>query len=323
MTLLCGVPPELVSQRASAFCDNPPYRVAPYSKRNWGGTLHSLCSYQGKLKPAIAHFLVSEFTTPGQRVLDPLAGVGTIPLEARIQGRIGIASDLSPLAVAVSRAKLESFDDNILSSLLDDLDEYVSNNWRQFDNDPLRKFGLNGPLEDFFHPQTLSEIIAARTYLMAGAIDAHPVERDVMQTAILHILHGNRPYALSRRSHPITPFAPTGPTVYRPLIEATRIRLNRVRPLLVALNDDTQSGIAIQSDFRALNALGSVDAVITSPPFSGSLRFWSTNWMRIWFAGWNPEDFKEKPAAFLEVEQRKTFDAYRTFSQAMARVLPT
>jgi len=45
--------------------------------------LHSLCSYQGKLKPGIAYFLVSWFTEPGDTVLDRIAGIGTIPCEAR------------------------------------------------------------------------------------------------------------------------------------------------------------------------------------------------------------------------------------------------
>src|SRR5439155_493846 len=89
---------------ARAFCETLPHAAEPYCRRNWGGQLHSLCSYQGKLKPSIAHFLVKWFTSPGDRVLDPMAGVGTIPLEARRLGRIGLANDLSPLADTIARA---------------------------------------------------------------------------------------------------------------------------------------------------------------------------------------------------------------------------
>ena len=99
-----------LEELARRFCDTAPHRSSPFNRRNWGGPLHSLCSYQGKLKPAIAHFLVAWFTDPGARVLDPMAGVGTIPLEARRLGRVAIANDLSPLATSVARAKLESFD---------------------------------------------------------------------------------------------------------------------------------------------------------------------------------------------------------------------
>ena len=49
------------------------------ARRNWGHPLHSLCSYQGKLKPAIAHLLVDAFVRPGGRMLDPFAEVGRSP----------------------------------------------------------------------------------------------------------------------------------------------------------------------------------------------------------------------------------------------------
>ena len=44
-----------LAQRAAEFCETAPHRQDPFGRRNWGGTLHSLCSYQGKLKPAIGH----------------------------------------------------------------------------------------------------------------------------------------------------------------------------------------------------------------------------------------------------------------------------
>ncbi|BCQ08459.1 hypothetical protein JMUB5695_01892 [Mycobacterium heckeshornense] len=310
-----------LAARAATFCESVPYRVGEFSKRNWGGPVHSLCSYQGKLKPSIAHFLVSWFTEAGERVLDPLAGVGTIPLEARRQGRTGIASDLSPLADTVCRAKLEPFNEADVWHALGELELYLKRH-AQDDLSPIDvKFGLNGPICDYFHDATLREIVLARQYFLDGFCEASSVARDVIRSNLLHILHGNRPYALSRRSHPVTPFAPTGPAVYRSVIGGLRDRLDRVLPDLLQLRDCGPAGAAYLSDFRALQLDESVDAVITSPPFSKSLRFWSSNWMRLWFAGWSPADFKQEPSRFLEVEQRKHFDVYTEFAQSMARLL--
>ncbi len=92
--------------QAIDFSNKMEYRTPPYSKRNWGHPWHSLCSYHGKIKPAIAHILVRDFTSPGDIVLDPLCGVGTIPFEACLQGRKGIGNDLSKLAYIVSSAKM-------------------------------------------------------------------------------------------------------------------------------------------------------------------------------------------------------------------------
>lgn len=309
-----------ISERAAMFCDKAPYRAGEYAKRNWGGPLHSLCSYQGKLKPSIAHFLVSWFTEPGQRVLDPLAGVGTIPLEARRQGRIGIASDLSPLADAVCRAKLEPLREVDVWQALERLAVYLE---KHADADLSAvdvEFGLNGPLHLYFHEDTLHEIVLSRQYFLAEGSGTSPAD-DVVKSSLMHILHGNRPYALSRRSHPVTPFAPTGPTIYRPVIRALRERLIRILPHLMELSSVRPAGESHLSDFRSIAIDEPVDAVITSPPFSKSVRFWSSNWMRLWFAGWSPADFKVKPNDFMEIQQRDHFDVYHEFAHSMAQLL--
>lgn len=94
-----------VSEQIDAFAKFR-YKAKPYSKRNWGNSLHFLCSYQGKLKPAIAHFLVKIMTNKGERILDPFSGAGTIPLEACLQGRFGDGVDINPLAYANTLAKV-------------------------------------------------------------------------------------------------------------------------------------------------------------------------------------------------------------------------
>lgn len=60
-------------KNVEAFINDPPYYKLPYSKKNWGNRWHSLCSYHGKLKPAIAHFLIKNFTNEGDIILDPMA----------------------------------------------------------------------------------------------------------------------------------------------------------------------------------------------------------------------------------------------------------
>jgi hypothetical protein len=308
------------AERAHQFCSSAPHRRDPFGRRNWGGALHSLCSYQGKLKPSIAHFLVSWFTEPGWTVLDPMAGVGTIPLEARRQGRVGIANDLSPLADCVSRAKVEPFALEAVATAFDELASFIASGPGLAEVEAVTDlgFGLNGPVRDYFHPDTLREVALARRFFLE--VELPPAPRDVLRSSVLHILHGNRPYALSRRSHPVTPFAPTGAFEYRPLLDRLAERLRRVVPLLDDLAEQSPPGAATLGDFRDLQT-EDVDAVITSPPFAKSFRFWSMNWMRLWFMGWEPEDFASEPKRYLETEQRKDFSPYATFAETMHRVL--
>ena len=75
----------------------------------------------------------------------------------------------------------------------------------------------------------------------------------------------------------------------------------------------------MKADFGALPLdRASVDAVITSPPFAQSLRFFSSNWMRLWFCGWSASEFRERPARYLESEQKRDSSmAYRRFFEAI------
>lgn len=299
---------------AEDFCDNSPHRDQPYAKRNWGGTLHSLCSYHGKLKPSIAHFLVANFTNRGDRVLDPLSGVGTIPLEARRLGRVGIANDLSSVAATVSAAKLLPVSAADARARLSELDTALKEGPSLADMISATdvSFGLNGPIESYFHPDTLREVLIAREWFRGQRAVESPADA-LLMTCLLHILHGNRPYALSRTSHPVTPFKPSGPVEYRGLVARLTTRVEAVLPLLIGLSEQGEPGLAIQGDFADL-ALEPVDAVVTSPPFAKSVRFWSMNWLRLWFSGWEPNDFVVEPKRYLEHQQRKDLDVYGQFA---------
>ena len=73
----------------------------------WGHSLHAMCSYHGMFPAKVAHYFIQRYSRPGDVVLDPFSGRGTVPLQARVEGRRAIANDLSPLAYVLSRAKAD------------------------------------------------------------------------------------------------------------------------------------------------------------------------------------------------------------------------
>ena len=307
-----------ISTKAENFVKNLPHRQFPYSKRNWGGIGHSVCSYQGKLKPSIGYFLISEFTLPSSIIYDPLGGVGTIPFEARRQGRIGIASDLSPLAVSVCASKLDEINADDISKTLSRINKWIQGyDKKNFESVDVT-FGLNGPLHSYFDTKTLYEVVAARDYFKSNRKKGLTVSENFILTALLHILHGNRPYALSRNSHPITPFKPTGPTEYKNVLDYIKRRLNMVVPYFLDLQESSPAGKAFLSSYEDAALEVKADSIITSPPFVDSFRFWSSNWMRMWMAGWEPQDFTSKPKDFLETQQKTNMENYRVFSKVMS-----
>lgn len=302
------------------FKNTLPHHEGPMAKRNWGDPIHSLCSYQGKLKPSIAHQLVSTFVPKDGRVLDLFGGVGTIPLEAAIQGKKSYLFDISPAAIAISKAKLDIPSSKKIGQIIDELNSFIKKQKiSPGELEIANKFGLNKTIKDYFHPRTLEEILLARNYFKHQGRST--TEHALVMSALMHILHGNRPYALSRRSHGITPFAPTGEFEYKSLIEKLTEKIERTLSELKRVN--FQPGFVYYQDATKTwpEEVRELDAIITSPPFFDSTRFHAANWMRLWFAGWDQVHFKTEPVNFVDELQKKDLSIYDgIFMQARERL---
>lgn len=303
------------------FKKNLPHQSGEMAKRNWGNNLHSLCSYQGKLKPSIANQLVSIFVPDGGSVLDVFSGVGTIPLEAGLQSKKSYAFDISPSAVIISKAKLKISSKEKIYKVVDDLNNFIlSEKLSKKELTDAENFGFNKTLKEYFHPKTLEEIVLSRKFFQINGCDTP--EKSVVCSCVMHILHGNRPYALSRRSHGMTPYAPAGEFEYKNLIIKLKEKVERTIKYYYKLNNFVEGDVFFQDSTEEWpKNIKDLDAIITSPPFFDSTRFYLVNWMRIWFAGWNNNDFLIQPELFVDEKQKKDFAIYEPiFSQAKNRL---
>ena len=302
------------------FKNNLPYQKLPYSKRNWGHPLHSLCSYQGKLKASIAHHLVKTFVPENGSVLDPFSGVGTIPFEAALNGRKPYGFDISIPAYYISTAKISIHKKNECLNYIQQIAEFIEQNGcTKEELNEAKHFGFNEKLAEYYEEKTLKEILLARRFLKLN-YPKNP-SRMLVISSLLHILHGNRPYALSRRSHPIVPYAPQGEFVYKSLIKNLTEKVERALQVELPLN--FISGKIYNQDSTSIwpQEINNLDAVITSPPFFDSTRFYLANWIRIWFSGWSENDFKYQINSYIEERQKKDFTIYESiFRQSRERL---
>jgi DNA modification methylase len=67
--------------------------------------VHGFHAYPARMHPITARRLVEAFSHPGERVLDPFCGSGTVLVEARLAGREAVGVDANPLAVRLARLK--------------------------------------------------------------------------------------------------------------------------------------------------------------------------------------------------------------------------
>ena len=271
---------------APALTLDPP--ITPVWKdlpKTWGHPFHPMCSYMAMFPPRIPHYFIERFTRPGDRVLDPFSGRGTTPTQACVNGRIGIASDLNPLAYALSRAKVSPPEKAAVLDRLAQLERgYASGNVRM--PEP------TGDITAIFHPHTLRQLATLKS-----ALGDNPEDLFIRAT-ILGILHGkyrangtdsiylsiDMPNTFSMSPAYIRKYVRENGLRYLPLdvFRNTHRRLNRLyrqgRPI--------QRGEAYRRDVRHLHEVvqpESVQLVVSSPPYLKVVKYGLYNWIRLWF----------------------------------------
>jgi len=269
------------------------------ARRNWGNDRHSICSFASKMKPSLAATLVSLFSSEDATVLDPFAGCGTVPFEASLQGRKSIATDVSPLATILTSAKVRPPERAEVFSVLEVLKWNIESFWQKSN-----LADMESEIRDFYHERTAAEILVARSCLRELSDNFQENDAALFLSACLvHLLHGNRPYALSRRSHNIIPIPPKGPRKYKPVIEALREKAFRM--LASSMPPDFRPGDVFCCSADKLPLANSVvDVIITSPPFLGTTHFLRQNRIRLWFVGWDYQTQALRRQEFVEHDGR-------------------
>lgn len=260
-----------------------------YAKQNWGAWMHSISSYVGRIKPAFAHILIDIFSDENDIVLDPFAGVGTVPLEADIMGRRTIANDLNPYAYLITKAK---FDRRGLEDELKYLKSLPSLKGRP----DLSK--VPDWVKEFYHEGTLNEILTLRQHLLDDG-------RDFLLGCLLGIVHGHRTTHLSMRTGYIIPYIPNPKPVaeYREVLPRMIAKAKRMYSDPIPTHT---MGAVLLGDARQLNLKNeSVDLIISSPPYYHTLDYVHSNRLRLWFAGIPFEDHGALSSNLIQ--QRHTY----------------
>src|SRR5712691_7206483 len=117
----------------------------------WGHAMHTMCSYHGMFPAKVAHYFIQRYSRPGDVVLDPFSGRGTVPLQARVEGRRAISNDLNPLAYVLSRAKSSPPSWSAVEASLSNLEKRYR---RTAQSEP----DVSSDIRMLYHPNTLRQI---------------------------------------------------------------------------------------------------------------------------------------------------------------------
>lgn len=249
-----------------------PWTVGQYKKQTWGVRLHSIAPYVGRMKPSLAHWLVRVCSRPGDVVLDPFCGIGTVPLEADLLKRCALGVELNPYGLVVSRAK---FDRRPLAEELEWLKKV------KLDLSDADLESIPDSIKQFYHEKTLKELFALKKKI-------EDENRVFLLGCLLGISHGHRPQYLSSVTGYIVPYKRAKfAAVYKPVIHRMIQKVNR---MYSSSFPKKSSGEIMKADARLLPLKKeSIDVVISSPPYYSTIDYVDSNWLRLQLLGLNEE----------------------------------
>jgi site-specific DNA-methyltransferase (adenine-specific) len=269
------------------------------NKKRWIHSLHGMCSYLAMFPPSLPNYFIKQFTNEGDKVFDPFAGRGTTPLEACLNGRVGIGNDLSPLAQILTGAKVNVPKKEKILERLDALEKSYTD---------VDISNVDENIKNLFDTEiTLPQL----EYLKRNLNEGNSVDKFIIGT-ILGILHGR-----GRRDGSSLYLSSSMPNTFAMspnYLKSYKINNNIVCPKQNVFNCIRYKiDLLYKRDIKnytkgkvyRLNALNiannkhifkdnEIDLICTSPPYLKVINYGTYNWIRLWFLNKNVRAIDEK-----------------------------
>ena len=291
---------------------------------------HMIHWYPAKMFHRIPSVFLDTIQLPtGANILDPFCGSGTVLLEASLRGHHAVGLDINPLARLISQVKLTPLDPCELNSHLSHLvtrakrsrsmprHQTTLDSWLS----PSARVGLHRLLNAIeiieyadvraFFLVTLTSIVR-RVSLADPAIP--PLVRlreDRARTA------GRRYRNALQRSLSITISS-----VYSAFVEAAGANIRRMSELQALRQEIADWAYSVVGSDAARTNLesGSIDAIITSPPYCGAQKYVRSMKLELILSGYAEEDLRQLDrqtlgteavtTRFIELQRLLTGDIY-------------
>lgn len=263
-----------------------------FSDADTGYLTHAVHRYSGKFIPQVAGQAIELLTRPGDFVVDPYCGSGTTLLEAALHGRKAMGIDLNPLALLIAVVKITPIAPNVLDQLGKRAERVVDclESDGLFREPPLKRDQDDPRLADpwyikWFQPAVLRDLVALHNAIM-DQVD--PRTRNIGLLAFSNIL---RRVSNAHQGYPNVMFDKRGGERPRP----GRLFLKSLKQIISAVSslpsDKHWNNIQVQhGDARRLELEDDVaHAVITHPPYVGSIPYAEYGALSLKWLGYDPK----------------------------------
>jgi len=286
---------------------------------------HSIHAYPAKFPPQLPRKILSLFSQPGVRVLDPFCGSGTTLIEARLLGRDSVGVDINGLACLLAKVKstpLSVKQQKLADAFLQTI-QTATAQWRSG-----RKKKINIPeiegLDHWFQKNVALEL----SFLRAAISELDdPDVKDFFRITLSSIIVRVSNQDSDTRFAAIPKNIKDGFTL-KLFLERGADFLNRVREFSALVSNDARVTI-YNADARHLPVLDteSFDLIITSPPYANTYDYYlyhkfRKRWLEldVKFAQYNEIGSRREFSSLKKKPQKWVEDLQRCFAE-MARVL--
>ena len=238
-------------------------------------------------------------------MLDPFMGRGTTALQASLARRIAYGSDINPLSTILVAPRLNPPNSYDLEKTLKAMPQ-----------------AADIPIEErklltFFHPQTLSCLIAIRNWFAEKEMNKTMTNTDYwIRMVILNRLSGHSSGFLSVKTMPpnqavslekqaqINKKYNRTPEPKDLLTIVMKKSMSLLRSGYLPAGDKHKLRCCYADDLNYIKT-GEVKLVVTSPPFLDIVDYAKDNWLRCWFAGIDPDK--------VNIDCHSTIEKWREF----------
>lgn len=239
--------------------------------------LHSIHPYPAKMIPALAHKAIVDYSKPGDVVLDPFAGCGTVLLESSLLGRKSIGIDTNPVSILISKAKTNLYSEDDLNQLRIFLDTFDSK---------IKEVKPMIPdyqsINYWFDPIAVEDLGTIRGSIDSLSGSARDLAMCVFSSIIVRISYQDSDTRYSRKKYDYEPESAI--KLYKTKLGAAIETVSKTAPLMSYSSDlFLQDGRKI-SNIRS----NSVSLIVTSPPYLNAYDYHKYHRHRIHWIGYDP-----------------------------------
>lgn len=284
---------------------------------------HALCSYFAMFPETFAEKWIERLTKPGDTVLDPFCGRGTLPFQALLMDRASVGCDTNPVAYCISRAKTNAPPLGNLIRRLDELEEEYDARSMRTEVQKLPPF-----FHRAYHPETLGQIV----YLRHVLSDRKSATDWMIAALTLGSLHGEADKSARFLSNQMPHTISTKPDYSIRFWKRHRL-IAPYRDAFEVLRDQAEfryeggkpsgKSAIFHMDMRELprkkkSIQGSLRCAVTSPPYFDVTNYAEDQWLRMWFLGEQP--FPSR-GSFSRDDRHSSLDNYWGLMTDMWRTL--